>query len=1013
MSQASDEHVMRILEACFLAMDAGEDPDLQTLCGGDAALIRRVGSLIERERESLDGVRAASRFSPDPGLPEGDMPRRIGDFRVIEPLGLGGMSTVYRARQDALQRDVALKVLRPELVATETGRIRFEREASITASLSHPNIVPVYAAGVADGYVYLAMKLLRGRSLDRESGRKSPRDVAKIGISIAGALQAAHDIGVVHRDVKPANVVIEDGTAFLVDFGLSSFSQSSGTITRPDTTPGTLAYLAPELARRQGGGLDPRVDVYGLGATLYEALAGQPPFGGNSPIEVLHRILHSEPHPLRLQGVNRDLETIVLRAMDKDPSKRFPTAAELGAELQRWIEGVPIRSRPVGPGERVWRLARRRPLPAALVVVIIALMMVMTVTEWRRHRGRLALREQAQSSWVTAIEDANLVSAKEQLSRLDALGAPEEAMQRMRIRTQIEELSTDLTIVLHSPLSHEDPGQMRDLVLELERLAAPNCPVRTDFVLALASRMIEESSVAHRALSVATRESLPRATAALAAWGEGRPVPAELPMPVKRGDPFDHLFTALVMRLRGEPYMRADQELRSAVAEGAAADAISFALTWILEAYGQSERVETAAFSLQSAFDMSLRLIEQPSYRMVAGMQCARMAARMGKSELALMHLRAARQPAPKHLRQLQELTELEVLLEVDSSAFAERWPQLESSLGHLPHYWLRGGDYESTRLREDPGAILRSQSHLLRARGLAKRSAIVQSVDVFALDLERRALELDGGDSNAILRRWAELSKRAESFAASARGTYVERNFQPLGWLLASEAAFSAQDRARAWRLLDVAAGYGDLPAAQARYAVLVGERILQWHFDENGRPLPSTSSVDFDEVNDGPLDAAAGKALIRARSVLASGRGSSKEGILREARLGALLSAFHLGEPAITLPIVCDWPNDPEDAALEPIVACCRAEGGLRLDQWLPDGAPLPVRTATRLLDALNTLQKLQTAGKFPAADVRAVLARWRARPAFQATAERTESDWQAVWQRLRELEAALPAK
>ena len=775
VERVTEERLLEILEACYAAIDSGLEPDIPTLCRADVELVARVERLLAREQESLQSAAGSPRVrasSPNP-------PARLGDFVLLEPLGVGGMSTVYRAHQESLRRDVALKILRAELVDTETGRLRFQREATITASLNHHNIVPVYAAGEIDGCVYLAMRLLHGKSLDRQAAPMAPRSVAAVGVAIAKALQVAHDVGVVHRDIKPANIVIEGDTPVLVDFGLSSFAHSAGTITKPDSTPGTLYYLAPELARRQSSGLDPRVDVYGLGATMYEALGGKPPFEGVTPIQVLHRILNCEPASLSLSGEARDLETIVLRAMAKEPQKRFQTAAELADEIERWLNGMPIRSRRAGPIEHLRRWVVRRPLLAAMSAVALLLAVTLGGVLLRQAVDRRNRWEREMASAAKSVEVGDVDAARKHLEEATALNVDHARRKAMVDSIAIESLTNDLILALHSPVTHQDPRGLHDLVTEIGRRCAAPRPVRTDLALAVATRLIESNPVAFSQVSVATREACPRAAVAISAWSEGKSVVAAVEKLPHARDACDALFTALAMRLCEEPGRLIERELRQVVASGPVADLAQYSLTWALEVAGQASTVEDRAEGMIAAYDLALRLRERSWLSSAAELQCARLAALMGRADRARTHFLAAAATVRPETAALQALSELELLLEIDIDAFPARWQSLQPLLAQFPHYWLQGAYYVLACPDPDASQLVEASRHLENALGLATRESSRQGIELARLQVGAKMLTKMSADPDQKAggpNGWLELSVKAESYANSVRRTEARR---------------------------------------------------------------------------------------------------------------------------------------------------------------------------------------------------------------------------------------------
>ena len=293
---------------------------------------------------------------------------------MLSVLGRGGHGIVYRVRHLKLKRLAALKMLLTGEYASTAERARFMREAEAIAALQHPNIVQVYDVGEVDGLPWFTMEFVGGGSLARKQGGvpQPTRDAAAVTESLARAVHAAHLAGIVHRDVKPANVLLTpDGTPKVTDFGLARHfeGRSDGTLAEVTLGParvGTPGYMAPEQVIGKPGTIGPPADVYGLGATLYELLTGRPPFRAESAAETERQVLTQEPAaPSKLNAkVPRDLETICLKCLRKEPARRYESASALADDLRRFAEGRPIHARPVGRAERSWRWAgatRRRP----------------------------------------------------------------------------------------------------------------------------------------------------------------------------------------------------------------------------------------------------------------------------------------------------------------------------------------------------------------------------------------------------------------------------------------------------------------------------------------------------------------------------------------------------------------------------------------------------------------------------------------------------------------------------
>jgi eukaryotic-like serine/threonine-protein kinase len=343
----------------------------------------------------------------------------VAGYEILEELGRGGMGVVYKARQVRLNRFVALKMILAGDHAGPEAAVRFLAEAEAVGRLRHPNIVQIHAFGDQDGRPYFEMEYVAGGSLaDRLDGAPWPtRDAARLVETLSLAIHEAHRLGIVHRDLKPANVLLnEDGTPKVADFGLAKWMDVESGLTRTDHVLGSPSYMAPEQAEGGGTHVGPAADVYALGAILYELIAGRPPFRAATVLETLEQVKLAEPIPPdRLQpGLPRDLATICLKCLRKDPTKRYAGALALGEDLRRFAAGEPIRARPVSGVERAWRWCRREPTLTALASLVALLVLVVAVgapvavVSLRRQRDQARLAEQSATAklWQSHLDRA-------------------------------------------------------------------------------------------------------------------------------------------------------------------------------------------------------------------------------------------------------------------------------------------------------------------------------------------------------------------------------------------------------------------------------------------------------------------------------------------------------------------------------------------------------------------------------------------------------------------------------
>src|SRR5213083_861122 len=306
------------------------------------------------------------------------MSKDFGDYELLEEIGHGGQGIVYRARQKSLNRIVALKVIGLAHWATRAHIKRFRLEAEAAASLNHPCIVPIYEVGERDGACYFSMGLVEGGQLDEvvKRERMPIRRAAELIAKLARTVHYAHEHGILHRDIKPGNILLDaKGEPHLTDFGLARLVETESSVTRTMDVLGTPSYMAPEQAVGNNAAVSSVTDVYGLGAVLYQLLTGQPPFAGGTTYETIKLLLDTEPRQPRLLNpkIDRDLSTICLKCLEKDPARRYPSALALAEDLERWLKHEPIQARRTGIFARGKKWVRRNPSSALLTASLIAL----------------------------------------------------------------------------------------------------------------------------------------------------------------------------------------------------------------------------------------------------------------------------------------------------------------------------------------------------------------------------------------------------------------------------------------------------------------------------------------------------------------------------------------------------------------------------------------------------------------------------------------------------------------
>jgi tRNA A-37 threonylcarbamoyl transferase component Bud32 len=518
-------------------VEAGTVPDRQQLLDRHPELADRLRAFFA-DYDRLDRQAGAMRLPHEPEPPAGaDQPgspprvRYFGDYELLEVIARGGMGVVYKARQTSLNRLVALKMILHGRLVTPRDLARFRAEAEAAANLDHPHIVPIYEVGEHDGRHYYAMRFVEGESL-AQSPRGDVRAEARLAATLARAVHYAHQRGILHRDLKPSNVLVqrvEAGPAvpFITDFGLAKRLGSSAELTASGEAPGTPRYMAPEQAAGRKD-LTVAADVYGLGVVLYERLTGAPPFTSEDFLELYRQIREAEPpRPSgRCPGLDRDLETVCLKCLEKEPAKRYASAEALADDLERWLHGEPIVARPVGSLGRLRRWCRRNPAVAGLTGTVALALVGGTVTSsyFAVQADRRATAEQAERERAQAAEanmeravvrslvrpmaaDGNEILSPMELEALWELAGTTEPQQRLRFLAEMlgteahaNQLRKRVEWVVHSAVGLDPQLREQAERLLVESMQDPNRSLRHRAAIAwVVLELSETGSVSQRA----------------------------------------------------------------------------------------------------------------------------------------------------------------------------------------------------------------------------------------------------------------------------------------------------------------------------------------------------------------------------------------------------------------------------------------------------------------------------------------------------------------------------------
>src|SRR5438105_7017020 len=368
---------------CLLETGLGLPPDP----GGDPSAIASAKGDHGGSAENVEANAVAAARRSKKAARAAEMLGELGDYELVEEVGRGGQGVVFRARQKSLNRTVALKVISLGQWASKAHLKRFRREAEAAASLDHPSIVPIYEVGEREGACYFSMKFIEGGQLDEvvRRARLSIRQAAELIAKVARTVHYAHEHNILHRDIKPGNILLDQkGEPLLTDFGLARLVEAESTVTRTREVLGTPSYMAPEQAAGNNTKLTSAADVYGLGAVLYQLLTGHPPFAGGTTYETIKLLLDTDPRPPRSLNpkLHRELSTICLKCLEKDPHRRYSSALALAEDLEHWLKHEPIQAHRTGIFTRGRKWVQRKPTIAAVITLSLALGAAMGWNIW-------------------------------------------------------------------------------------------------------------------------------------------------------------------------------------------------------------------------------------------------------------------------------------------------------------------------------------------------------------------------------------------------------------------------------------------------------------------------------------------------------------------------------------------------------------------------------------------------------------------------------------------------------
>jgi len=471
---------------------------LDEACSDDPALKGEVAALLQSYEEDPDFmddfdrpavIAGADHFGPstveltvEPGLPY----ERFGEFRLLRRLGEGGMGVVFLAWQESLGREVALKVIRPEKRDSLGAETRFWREIEAASKINHPNIATIFASGEENGVHYFAMELVTGESLNDKLHQARARQeriplekVLRWIHEISQALDCAHCAGIIHRDVKPANIQITaEGKAVLMDFGLARHLDRT-TITLPGQMHGTPHYASPEQVWAHNRRIDERTDIYSLGVTLYEAVTGRVPFEGDTTEQVLQQVREADPVPPRRlnPAISRGLDTVILKALEKDPGRRYLKMASFTRDVERLIEGIEPLVKPAGWGSRLAKAARKNPSLSVAIGIILILVVAVPWVFVSQEKSKRKLAEEAAFEIEQERNNANLeklraqaAEQEEKLQRTEAQAARAKAEEAQKEAEESATLANELLVEIQHLTGPYDLMRLAELELQADDL---------------------------------------------------------------------------------------------------------------------------------------------------------------------------------------------------------------------------------------------------------------------------------------------------------------------------------------------------------------------------------------------------------------------------------------------------------------------------------------------------------------------------------------------------------------